>query len=186
MLKASGARRVVDLGCGSGKLLKRLLAEKQFTEVLGVDVSALSLELAERRLKLETMGERQRKRIRLVQGALTYRDKRIEGYDAAALVEVIEHLEPDRLGAMERVVFEQAKPDTIVVTTPNVEYNARFVGMKPGQMRHVDHRFEWTRAEFAAWSSRVAERFGYSIELHPLGEVDAELGAPSQMAVFAR
>lgn len=184
VLKASGARRVVDLGCGSGKLLKRLLAEKQFTEILGVDVSSLSLDLAERRLKLAAMSERQRKRIRLVQGALTYRDRRIEGFDAAALVEVIEHLEPDRLAALERVVFAHARPPIVVITTPNAEYNALFEGMKPGQLRHADHRFEWTRAELAAWAERVAARFGYGVALTGIGEPDATHGAPSQMAVF--
>jgi 3' terminal RNA ribose 2'-O-methyltransferase Hen1 len=186
VLVEKGARRVIDLGCGSGKLLKRLLAEKQFTDVLGVDVSSLCLDLAERRLKLDRMSEKQRKRITLIQGALTYRDRRLEGFDAAALVEVIEHLEPDRLPALVRVVFEFAKPNLVVITTPNVEYNAKFEGMKPGQMRHADHRFEWTRAEFEAWAAPIAERFDYKVEFHGLGDADETLGAPSQMAVFEK
>jgi 3' terminal RNA ribose 2'-O-methyltransferase Hen1 len=186
VLVEKGARRVVDLGCGSGKLLKRLLAEKQLTNILGVDVSSLGLELAERRLKLDRMSERQRERINLIQGALTYRDRRLEGYDAAALVEVIEHLEPDRLPALVRVVFEFAKPRLVVITTPNVEFNSKFEGMKPGQMRHADHRFEWTRAEFEAWCAPIAERFGYSVSLSGLGDADETFGAPSQMAVFER
>jgi 3' terminal RNA ribose 2'-O-methyltransferase Hen1 len=186
VLKASGARRVVDLGCGSGKLLKRLLAEKQFTEILGVDVGIQDLEIAARRLRLETLSERQRARIRLVQGALTYRDKRVEGFDAAALVEVIEHVDPDRLGSVERVVFEFARPGLVVVTTPNREYNAKFEGMQPGQLRHADHRFEWTRGEFQAWAESVAGRFGYAARVEPVGEEDETLGAPSQMAVFER
>jgi 3' terminal RNA ribose 2'-O-methyltransferase Hen1 len=186
VLKASGARRVVDLGCGSGKLLKRLLAERQFTEILGVDVGTQDLEIAARRLRFDTLSERQRARIRIVQGALTYRDQRIEGFDAAALVEVIEHIEPDRLASVERVVFEFAKPGLVVVTTPNREYNAKFEGMAPGQLRHADHRFEWTRAEFQAWVEGVAGRFGYLARIEPVGEEDATLGAPSQMAVFER
>jgi 3' terminal RNA ribose 2'-O-methyltransferase Hen1 len=184
VLKASGARRVVDLGCGSGKLLKRLMAEKQFTEILGLDVSSLSLDLAARRLKLATLPERQRKRIRLLQGALTYRDRRIAGFDAAALVEVIEHLETDRIAALERVVLEHARPGLVVITTPNAEYNVRFEGMRPGQMRHADHRFEWTRAEFQGWANRAAARFGYRATFHGLGEEDPALGSPSQMAVL--
>jgi 3' terminal RNA ribose 2'-O-methyltransferase Hen1 len=186
VLKASGARRVVDLGCGGGKLMKRLLAERQFTEILGVDVGTQDLEIAARRLRLETLSERQRARIKIVQGALTYRDQRIEGFDAAALVEVIEHIEPDRLASVERVVFEFAKPGLVVVTTPNREYNAKFEGMAPGQLRHADHRFEWTRAEFQAWVEGVAGRFGYLARIEPVGEEDATLGAPSQMAVFER
>jgi len=186
VLKEAGARSVVDLGCGSGKLLKRLMAEKQFNEILGVDVSSLALEIAERRLRLSRLSERQRKRIRLIQGALTYRDKRIEGFEAAALVEVIEHLDPDRLSALERAVFEFAKPEIVVVTTPNREYNAKFESMAPGQMRHADHRFEWTREEFRAWAEPVAMRFGYKVHLAGIGEADPTLGAPSQMAVFER
>ena len=186
VLKVSGARRVVDLGCGSGKLLKRLLAERQFTEILGVDVGIQDLEIAARRLRLETMSERQRARIKIAQGALTYRDKRIEGFDAAVLIEVIEHVDPDRLPSVERVVFEFARPGLVVVTTPNRDYNAKFEGMTPGQLRHADHRFEWTRAEFRAWVDGVANRFGYSPRLEPLGEEDETLGAPSQMAIFER
>ena len=184
VLVAHGCKRVVDLGCGSGKLLKRLLKEKQFTEILGVDVGSADLDMAAKRLRLETMPERQRGRIKLMQGALTYRDKRIAGFDAAALVEVIEHIDPDRLPAVERVVFEHARPGLVVVTTPNVEYNAKFETMQPGQLRHPDHRFEWTRAEFAAWANAVATQFRYTVEITPLGEEDPMLGAPSQMAVF--
>jgi len=185
-LKASGARRVLDLGCGSGKLLKRLLAEKQFSEILGVDVGIRDLEAAARRLRLDVLNERQRARIKIVQGALTYRDARIAGFDAAALVEVIEHIDPDRLAAVERVVFEFAKPGVVIITTPNREYNAKFEGMKPGQLRHADHRFEWTRAEFQSWVDGVASRFGYSARIEPIGEEDDALGAPSQMALFER
>jgi 3' terminal RNA ribose 2'-O-methyltransferase Hen1 len=186
VLKAAGVRRVVDLGCGSGKLLKRLMAERQFTEILGLDISIIDLEKAARRLRLERLDERQRSRITLAQGALTYRDRRIEGFDAAALVEVIEHIDLDRLDSVERVVFAFARPQMVVVTTPNREFNARFEGMKPGEFRHADHRFEWSRAEFAAWAERVGEQFAYSVRIEPLGEVDAELGPPSQMAVFER
>lgn len=131
-LQDLGVRRVVDLGCVSGKLLKRLLAEQTFKEIVGIDGSAVSLENAARRLRLETMPERQKERIKLLHGALTYRDRRIEGYDAAALVEVIEHLDPDRLVALERAVFEFAGPEHVIITTPNREYNTKFEGMEPG------------------------------------------------------
>jgi 3' terminal RNA ribose 2'-O-methyltransferase Hen1 len=140
VLKASGAQRVADLGCGSGKLLKRLMAERQFTEILGIDISLADLERPAKRLRLERLDERQRARITIAQGALTYRDRRIEGFDAVALVEVIEHIDLDRLESVERVVFACAKPQMVVVTTPNCEYNAKFEGMRPGEMRHADHR----------------------------------------------
>jgi 3' terminal RNA ribose 2'-O-methyltransferase Hen1 len=186
VLKAAGARRVVDLGCGSGKLLKRLMAEAQFVAIVGVDVGIPDLEIAARRLRLEALSERQRGRITLLQGALTYRDDRIAGFDAAALVEVIEHIAPDRLGSVERALFEFAQPRLLVVTTPNREYNAKFSGMAAGTLRHPDHRFEWTRAEFRAWVDGITARFGYGARIVPVGEEDAALGPPSQMAIFER
>jgi 3' terminal RNA ribose 2'-O-methyltransferase Hen1 len=184
-LGESGARRVLDLGCGSGALLRRLLAGG-YEKVVGVDVSVRALEGAARRLDLATMHDAERARIELLQSPLTYRDRRLEGFDAAALVEVIEHLDPPRLGALERNVFADARPGTVVVTTPNAEYNVRWPGVGEGGMRHRDHRFEWTRAEFAAWADGVAGRHGYSVRRLPVGPEDPEVGAPTQMAVFSR
>lgn len=185
-LLGAGARRVLDLGCSDGKLLRRLLKERQFAEVVGVDVSIASLERAERRLRVERMPEAQRARLRLMHGSLLYRDARLAGFDAAALVEVIEHFDPERLPAVERVVFEFARPATVVVTTPNVEYNVRFPTLPAGKLRHRDHRFEWTRGAFAAWAEGVGERHAYTVTVSPLGPVDEEVGAPSQLAVFTR
>jgi len=185
-LAASGARRVVDLGCGEGRLLRELLANRQFEAVVGVDASLRSLERAEQRLKMDRMSERQLARIKLLHGALTYRDRRLEGYDAAALVEVIEHLDPDRLPAMARAVFAFMAPRTVVVTTPNREYNVLFEGMAEGALRHGDHRFEWTRAEFHDWANRTAAAYGYSVRFVGIGEEHETHGAPTQMAVFDR
>jgi len=136
--------------------------------------------------QLNQMGEKQRGRIELIQGSLMYRDKRLEGYDAAAVVEVIEHLDGPRLAAFERVLFEFAKPGHVVVTTPNVEYNALFPTLPAGKLRHRDHRFEWTRSEFDAWANRMASRYGYAVRIQPVGPVDEALGAPTQMGIFAR
>lgn len=183
-LLSAGAKRVVDLGCGEGRLIKLLLAEKQFEFVLGMDVSYRSLEIAKERLKLDRMTERQLQRVQLIQGSLTYRDKRLQGFDGAALVEVIEHLDEQRLTALEISVFGYAKPEMVVITTPNVEYNVRFANHEAGKMRHNDHRFEWTRPEFEAWANRVAAQFGYTVSFKPVGEFDPEVGALSQMAVF--
>lgn len=185
-LKATGARRVLDLGCGEGKLLRLLMAEAQFEQIVGLDVAYRSLEIARERLNLDQLTQAQRDRLTLLHGSLTYRDARLTGFDAAAVVEVIEHLDPARLEAFERVLFGHARPATVLLTTPNAEYNARFARMAPGTLRHADHRFEWTRAEFAAWAQAVAERHGYSVRFEPLGPVDPELGAPTQMGVFAR
>lgn len=219
-LKASGARKIVDLGCGEGKLIQLLLKERQFDFIVGMDVSLSVLERAEAKLKLDPKaaplplaGSEQgspsprtqlaRDRVRLIHGSLVYRDRRLQGFDGAALVEVIEHLDPPRLAALERNIFEFAHPKTVVVTTPNSEYNVLFEGLKgagePSQgptpqypntvtpaFRHKDHRFEWTRAEFESWANRIAAEHDYSVMFSPIGPVDASHGAPSQMAVFSR
>jgi 3' terminal RNA ribose 2'-O-methyltransferase Hen1 len=186
VVKQSGAKRVLDLGCGEGTLLRSLLDDHSFEEIVGMDVSYRSLEVAQERLHLDRLPPRQRARIRLIHGSLTYRDPRLVGYDAATVVEVIEHLDPPRLAAFERVLFETARPRTVVVTTPNGEYNVRFATLPAGKFRHKDHRFEWSRPEFQAWAYRVGERFGYTVRFLPVGPEDPEVGSPTQMAVFSR
>ena len=184
VLRASGAARVLDLGCGQGQLVQALLKDPAFTEIVGVDVSMRALTIASRRLKLDRMGERQASRVTLLQGSLAYTDKRLKGYDAAVLSEVIEHLDLPRLPALEYAVFGAARPRTVCVTTPNVEYNVRWESLPAGHVRHGDHRFEWTREEFRGWGRTVAERHGYDVEFLPVGPDDPEVGPPTQMAVF--
>ncbi|MET9898649.1 3' terminal RNA ribose 2'-O-methyltransferase Hen1 [Streptomyces sp. NPDC006446] len=183
-LHASGASRVLDLGCGQGQLVQALLKDTRFTEIVGVDVSIRALTIASRRLKLDRMGERQAARVQLFQGSLAYTDRRVKGYDAAVLSEVIEHLDLPRLPALEYAVFGSARPRTVLVTTPNVEYNVRWETLPAGHSRHGDHRFEWTREEFRSWAREVAGRHGYDVEFTPVGLDDPEVGPPTQMAVF--
>jgi 3' terminal RNA ribose 2'-O-methyltransferase Hen1 len=186
LLREHGAARVLDLGCGEGKLLQVLAKDRGFSELVGVDVSVRALEVARRRLRLDRPQSAQRARVRLLHGSLTYRDRRLEGYDAAAVVEVIEHLDPARLASFERVLFEFARPRIVVLTTPNAEYNVKFEGLPAGTFRHADHRFEWTRAEFAAWVAETGRRYEYAARIEPVGPEDPILGAPSQIAVFTR
>lgn len=183
-LKASNAKKVIDLGCGEGKLIRMLLKEKQFENITGMDVSYTELSKCKERLHWDEMSPRQKERIQLFQGALTYQDKRLEGFDAAAIVEVIEHLDENRLKSFERVVFECAQPKTIILTTPNGEYNVLFENMEADTIRHTDHRFEWTRKEFETWANRVAETNNYGVEFLPIGAEEDNVGAPSQMAIF--
>ncbi len=183
-LRAAGAQRVADLGCGDGALLTHLLADSSFTSIVGTDVSARALEFAAKRLRLDRMSDRQRARLTLFQSSLTYRDNRLSGLDAAVLMEVIEHVDPPRLPAVERTVFGDAKPRTVIVTTPNVEYNVRFETLPPGSFRHRDHRFEWTRQQFRTWADAVSSRYGYAVRHLPVGTDDPEVGQPSQMAIF--
>ncbi|NMO00358.1 3' terminal RNA ribose 2'-O-methyltransferase Hen1 [Gordonia sp. TBRC 11910] len=178
------AQSVLDLGCGPGQLLTDLVRDSKLTRITGLDVSSRSLEIAARRLHLDDADDRVRSRISLIQGALTYEDPRLRGYDVAVLMEVIEHIDPPRLGALEHVVFAAARPGTVIVTTPNSEYNVNYEGLTG--MRHPDHRFEWTRAEFDAWTQRVAAQHEYSVRLAGIGDVDDATGAPTQMAVFTR
>jgi 3' terminal RNA ribose 2'-O-methyltransferase Hen1 len=183
-LKASGAARVLDLGCGEGRLLQALLKEKQFTEIVGMDVSHRALEVARDRLHYDRLPPMQKERLRLLHGSLIYRDKRIAGYDAAAVVEVIEHLDAPRLKAFERVLFECARPKTVVLTTPNREYNVKWETLPAGKFRHRDHRFEWSRAEFQEWAKGVASRYGYDVRFLPVGQEDPAVGSPTQVGLF--
>jgi len=183
-LREVGASRVVDIGCGEGALLRPLIADASFTEVVGVDVSHRALAAAERRLNLDRMGDRQRERLRLMQSSVTYRDDRLAGYDAIVLMEVIEHVDDSRLRALERTVFADARPQSVIVTTPNSEYNARYPSLLANGMRHPDHRFEWTRPQFEEWAAGVAARHDYGVTFRPVGLVDPKLGAPTQLALF--
>jgi 3' terminal RNA ribose 2'-O-methyltransferase Hen1 len=186
VLRERGAGTVADLGCGEGTLVGQLLREPTVRRVLGVDVSHRALDRAAQRLHLDTMPDRQRDRVSLLQSSLTYADDRLTGLDAAVLMEVIEHIDPPRLAAVEQAVFGYARPGTVLVTTPNVEHNVRFAGLAPGALRHPDHRFEWTRAQFRDWAGGVAARRGYQVSYRPVGADDPEVGPPTQLAVFTR
>jgi 3' terminal RNA ribose 2'-O-methyltransferase Hen1 len=185
-VRACGARRVGDLGCGEGALTRDLLAERGIEQVVATDVSARALQIAAGKLHLERWPPQQRDRLLIFQSALTYRDDRLAGLDAAVLMEVIEHVDPPRLDAIERSVFGHAAPGTVITTTPNAEYNVRFETLPAGTMRHRDHRFEWTRGEFRSWAGHVAAAYGYAVRYLPVGPDDPEVGPPTQMAIFSR
>jgi len=185
LIAALGVKTVADLGCGEGRLLSRLLGVKSLERIVGMDVSMTALQHASDWLRLERMSPRQRARIELLHGSLLYRDERLRGFGAATAIEVIEHLDPNRLAAFERVLFEAARPTFSIVTTPNREYNVKFEGLAPGRFRHGDHRFEWTRSEFRAWCEKKCQQFGYSVEYQPIGDKDPALGPPTQLALFS-
>ncbi|MCL2527169.1 MAG: 3' terminal RNA ribose 2'-O-methyltransferase Hen1 [Defluviitaleaceae bacterium] len=181
-LKSHEAKRIIDIGCGEGNLIMQLIKDRQFTNITGVDVSHVALKRAGEKLRLDQAGDSLQQRVQLFQGALTYKDSRFAGYDAACVIEVIEHMDIPRLTAFQRVLFEFARPPVVVLTTPNKEYNAIY-GLID-QVRHGDHRFEWTREEFRAWANETARKFGYTVQFSEIGEPDETHGAPTQMGVF--
>ena len=181
-----GASSVIDLGCGECRLTSLLLNEQQIKKVTACDVSVAELEKAAQRLHLDRMQPYRKNKLTLMQASLTYRDRRFEGYDCACVVEVIEHIEPMRIPAFERSVFEFAAPKTVILTTPNREYNANYAHMQENALRHGDHRFEWTRAEFRAWTEHICDRFGYTCEISGIGDIDEQYGTPTQMGVFTK
>ena len=185
-IRSLGAHAVGDFGCGEGALVRELLAERSVERIVASDVSARALQIAARKLRVERMPEFQRARLEIFQSSLTYRDDRLTGLDAAVLMEVIEHVDPPRVAAVERTVFGFAAPRAVIVTTPNREYNVRFEFLPPAAMRHRDHRFEWTRSEFQSWADRVAATYGYRVRFLPVGTEDPEVGPPTQMALFTR
>jgi 3' terminal RNA ribose 2'-O-methyltransferase Hen1 len=185
-VRAIGAGSLADLGCGEGRLLALAVKEPSLKRIFGMDVSSLALARARRRLRLDARSLAQQERVRIAQGSLLYRDRRLEGFDAAALVEVVEHLDAPRLEAMERVVFAHARSRRVVVTTPNREYNVHWEALGTEKLRHADHRFEWTRAECQAWAEQVAATYGYRAERRDLGPLDEQLGGPSQLVIFDR
>jgi 3' terminal RNA ribose 2'-O-methyltransferase Hen1 len=183
-LKNCRARSVIDIGCGEGNLLNFLVRERQFEKIAGTDVSVVALERAAKKLKLDEADDIMKNRITLFQSSLTYKDTRFAGFDAACVIEVIEHLDIPRLAAFERVLFEYAKPRSVVLTTPNREYNVKYENVGEDGLRHGDHRFEWTREEFHKWAAKTAEKFSYTVRFSEIGEADETLGAATQMGVF--
>lgn len=182
-LSECGARSVLDLGCGDGKLIERLAEMPAFERIVGIDISVDALAAARLRLGLEHGAAQAR--IDLHHASFTEEEREFRGFDAAVLLETIEHIEPDRLSLLERAVFGGLRPGQVLVTTPNQEYNP-LLSLSPGSLRHPDHRFEWTRARFRRWAAGVAERNGYGVVFEDIGDPDPVLGASTQMACFAR
>jgi 3' terminal RNA ribose 2'-O-methyltransferase Hen1 len=185
-LKNSGARKIIDLGCGEGRLLSLLLRDGQFTKIAGPDVSQISLKRASERLKLENANEKTSERIELFQSSVTYKDSRVQGFDAASVTEVIEHLDAAKLATFERILFGFAAPNTIVLTTPNRDYNVVYEKLNAGETRHNDHRFEWSRKEFEDWTVKISEEYAYKVRVSGIGAESGEYGFPTQMGVFEK
>jgi 3' terminal RNA ribose 2'-O-methyltransferase Hen1 len=180
---ACGAKRLLDLGCGSGELLARLAREPRFQRIVGIDISPQALSAARDLLGLDQRMDDGR--IALLEASFAQPDERLRGFDAALLVETIEHIPPQRLSLVEHAVFAWSRPQTVVITTPNQEYNVLH-GMPPGAMRHPGHCFEWNRRKFRKWATGLAARNGYSVVFDAIGAADPLLGSSTQLALFGR
>ena len=180
VVRETGSVRVVDLGCGAGDLFVQFASDPSLTELVGIDICRTSLDRLRHRL---AASDPVVPLIDLREGSMTDPIPDVAGFDCAVLVETIEHLAPAHLSKLERSLFRMMRPKTVVITTPNAEFNA-LLGVPPHRMRHPEHRFEWTRAEFQRWSARVAMAAGYHVIFHDIAGHHPDLGGASQMAVF--
>ena len=180
----SGSSSVLDIGCGECRLTSLLLREQQIRKITAADVSVSVLEMAKQKLNIDRMQPYLRDKLTMIQASLLYKDKRFNGFDAACVVEVIEHIDESRLPLFEKVLFGSAVPKTVIVTTPNKEYNYNYPMLENGTLRHKDHRFEWTRAEFKLWCDHICDEFGYKVTYMNIGDVDETFGTPTQGAIF--
>lgn len=183
-LVAGGVRSVLDVGCGSGALLQRLLEAQAFDHLTGLEPSGLSLRQARARLA-GWLEQAEGPGVTLRCAGVEAPDPVGYGHDAITLVEVLEHLDPGRLSRMEQTLFTRYRPGLLLLTTPNGEYNPIY-GLAPGERRDPDHQFEWERGRFRQWATGVARRNGYSVHIGGIGEPDAELGHPTHFARFER
>lgn len=180
VVEQSGYTQVLDLGCGEGKLVRRLLQLRGLSRIAAMDLSLEALKRA--RESIQRAPEARRSKVEFLHGSLLYDDPRLHGIEVACLVEVIEHLEPDRLERVSQNLFSRLRPNMLVVTTPNRDYNQLWETLPAGKFRHPDHRFEWSRQEFQDWAESV--KGDYEVTFEGLGEAHPELGSPSQMAIF--
>ncbi|MFO7603406.1 MAG: class I SAM-dependent methyltransferase [Gammaproteobacteria bacterium] len=183
-IRDSGARSIIDLGCGDGDLIVRLLYEPQITHITGIDLSHAALQHLRLRLGSAAPDTR-RPPVQLLQGSMTDLAATLEGFDCAVMLETLEHIEPRQLSVLEHCLFVSLRPLTVVMTTPNADYNA-LLGLAPYQFRHPGHRFEWGRQKFRHWVQGIAGRHGYACHCTDLGDYDPDYGGASQMAVFNR
>lgn len=181
LVRNCGARKILDLGCGSGNFLWHLMNETQIEQAIGVEQSSLSLLQA--REKLAVYLQATPCRLKLINSSYADPLPELHGFPLAVMIETIEHVDPKRLSQVEQNVFAVMCPKQVILTTPNSEYNTIY-GLQPGEFRDPDHHFEWTRSKFQQWARGVATRHNYEVHFAGIGEADLQLGSPTQMAIF--
>lgn len=184
VIAASGAKTIIDLGCGDGSFVFSLHGQNRYEKLAGMDASAQNIENA--RKKFDSPFFHRRKSPEFFIGSITYRDKRISGYDAVILSEVIEHFEPERMDGVMRNILGEARPKLFVMTTPNKAYNQEFPFLEAGEFRHPDHRHEFGEDEFISFCEKYAAVFGYDLEISHVGVELSRIGSPTFMGIFKK
>ncbi|PYF06198.1 3' terminal RNA ribose 2'-O-methyltransferase Hen1 [Ureibacillus chungkukjangi] len=174
---------VVDLGSGEGKLSEKLGFIDGVKEILAVEPSESATLKALKRFE-KAAQDKNFVKPRQIFGSLFYYDERLKGKDVLILCEVIEHIDEYRLPKIIQTILQDYRPRTLIITTPNQEYNEVY-GMG-GDYRHPDHRFEWTREEFQTWCKTQNENHEYNIAFDGIGEEHELHGYPTQMCLFTR
>jgi len=182
-INETGARTILDLGCGTGDLILRLAMLPGITRITGIDTDLDALRLLQARLS--ELPKDPRARAQIAQASMTRAHRNLRGHDCACLVETIEHLPPGDLNRLERALFADMRPRHIIVTTPNADYNP-VLGVPAHRFRHPDHHFEWSRDRFGQWAGGVAARGGYTVTRRDVAGAHPVLGGASQMALFTR
>lgn len=176
-------RSVVDFGSGEGKLSVQLGFVEGITEILAVEPSeSASLKALERFNKVKN--KEKFVNPELLWGSLFYYDERLKDKDVIILCEVIEHIDESRLPKAMDTLLHDYQPGALIITTPNRDYNELY-DMEE-HLRHNDHRFEWTRAEFRQWCTERNHGNDYELLFDGIGEEHASQGFPTQMCVFKR
>uniref|UniRef100_A0AAZ1XKG5 Small RNA 2'-O-methyltransferase n=1 Tax=Oreochromis aureus TaxID=47969 RepID=A0AAZ1XKG5_OREAU len=189
-VKRNKPKKVVDLGCGECTLLKMLKFHREIELLVGVDVNGAKVKKKMHGLApistdyLEPSYDQLR--VELYQGSVTQKDARLKGFDLVTSIELIEHLTPADIELFSEVVFGYMTPKTVIISTPNSEFNIFLPGVS--NYRHSDHKFEWTRAEFRSWAMKVSLDYGYEVEFTGVGEApqgqQEAVGFCSQIGVF--
>lgn len=125
--------------------------------------------------------------INILCGSVLEFDSRLSGLDCISCIELIEHLPIDDVEPFLDNLFGRLRPKYAIISTPNKDFNKLF-DFKEGQMRHWDHKFEWTREEFVQKCSYVKDKYPYDFEVFGVGDAppDEDVGFCSQFALFTR
>ena len=168
---------VIDMGAGEGKLTEQLAQIKTIDKLYAVDPSNAALMKMTKRFSDAEFSVTPT----IQWGSLYYEEDNFRKADVFILCEVIEHINEDRLPQLMHLITDTYAPKSIIITTPNAEYNRVY---ELQQMRHDDHRFEWTRAQFKAWCSKVSPQ--YELHFEGIGVEHPAYGTPTQMCVMTR